>query len=242
MITKNLQVANFNVVFGDKEEPMLNYFDDIVYPALISGIVKKTKDGKYLIKDVEIIKDKKNNYILKGIFIKQTHLLIKSDLNEYGELIEKDEEYSTAPYSLFAINLLNHRMVFMPNQKGSPTLSNFKTTVQHLISTYIKNNKAVLKCTVGYALVNVVGIPSSRSMDEMLKKVKKIKSLKLSFFPLNGDLDFSAAFDCLFGNMRETVGSNKASLTFNSPKNIEGVKAVIEQSGGYNYTYCKSYY
>ena len=159
-------------------------------------------------------------------------MLIKSDLNEYGELIEKDEEYSTAPYSLFAINLLNHRMVFMPNQKGSPTLSNFKTTVQHLISTYIKNNKAVLKCTVGYALVNIVGIPSSRSMDEMLKKVKKIKSLKLSFFPLNGDLDFSAAFDCLFGNMRETVGSNKASLTFNSPKNIEGVKAVIEQSGG----------
>ena len=68
MITKNLQVANFNVVFGDKEEPMLNYFDDIVYPALISGIVKKTKDGKYLIKDVEIIKDKKKQLYFKRNF------------------------------------------------------------------------------------------------------------------------------------------------------------------------------
>lgn len=28
------QVANFNVVFGDDEKPMLDYFDNILYPAL----------------------------------------------------------------------------------------------------------------------------------------------------------------------------------------------------------------
>lgn len=36
----NAQVANFNVVFGNEEKPMLDYFDNIVYPAFMSGIIK----------------------------------------------------------------------------------------------------------------------------------------------------------------------------------------------------------
>lgn len=27
---KNAQIANFNVVFGDEEKPMLDYFDTII--------------------------------------------------------------------------------------------------------------------------------------------------------------------------------------------------------------------
>ena len=35
---KNAQVANCNIVFGENERPMLEFFDTIIYPAMTSGI------------------------------------------------------------------------------------------------------------------------------------------------------------------------------------------------------------
>ena len=37
---KYAQVANFNIVFGEDEKPMLDYFDTVIYPAFTS-ILKK---------------------------------------------------------------------------------------------------------------------------------------------------------------------------------------------------------
>ena len=80
----------------------------------------------------------------------------------------------------------------MPNQKGSPTLANFRTTVKYVLSEYVKNQNSQLdnEKKLEYALINVVGIPSARSMDELLDKVEKVTSLTLRFYPLNGDMDF----------------------------------------------------
>ena len=165
---KCAQVANFNVVFGEDERPMLDYFDSIIYPALTSGITKTLDDNVFLFKDIEISTQYVDKYVLTGKLVKKTILEIKSDLDEDGELVEKDERYSSAPYSSFAINLLNHRMMFMPNQKGSPTLANFRTTVKYVLSEYVKNQNSQLdnEKKLEYALINVVGIPSARSMDE----------------------------------------------------------------------------
>ena len=41
LIDKEAQVANFNVVFGENEEPMLNYFDTIIYPAFMSELKRR---------------------------------------------------------------------------------------------------------------------------------------------------------------------------------------------------------
>ena len=45
----NAQVANFNVVFGEDEMPMLDYFDKIVYPALTSGVIRSGTDDDYFL-------------------------------------------------------------------------------------------------------------------------------------------------------------------------------------------------
>ena len=61
---KKVEVANFNVVFMEKENeaPLLQYFDSIVMPALKSGIKRISGDTSYLFKDVEIIEDAENDY------------------------------------------------------------------------------------------------------------------------------------------------------------------------------------
>ena len=159
---------------------------------------------------------------------------IKSDLDEDGELIEKDEKYSAAPYSVFVVNLLNHRMIFMPNQKGSPSIANFRSTLKYVIDKYtnMQNKELDEEQKLEYALVNVVGIPSAKTMDELLGNVKRINSLTLRFYPLNGDIDYTEAFGILTTDMRKDVGCKNGEIVFKSPKSIEGIKKLLEKAAG----------
>lgn len=234
MSKRSAQVANFNIVFGDKEQPMLDFFDKIIYPSMNANISKVSDDNEYMFKNIEISKNKEDVYVLKGILVKKTILEIKSDLDEDGELIEKDEKYSAAPYSAFVVNLLNHRMIFMPNQKGSPSIANFRSTLKYVIDKYtnMQNKKLDEEHKLEYALVNVVGIPSAKTMDELLGNVKKINSLTLRFYPLNGDIDYTEAFGILTTDMRKDVGCKNGEIVFKSPKSIEGIKKLLEKAAG----------
>lgn len=234
MSKRSAQVANFNIVFGDKEQPMLDFFDKIIYPAMNANISKVSDDNEYMFKNIEISKNKEDVYVLKGILVKRTILEIKSDLDEDGELIEKDEKYSAAPYSAFVVNLLNHRMIFMPNQKGSPSIANFRSTLKYVIDKYtnMQNKELDEEQKLEYALVNVVGIPSAKTMDELLGNVKKINSLTLRFYPLNGDIDYTEAFGILTTDMRKDVGCKNGEIVFKSPKSIEGIKKLLEKAAG----------
>ena len=231
---KTAQVANLNITFGEGELPLLEFFDTVFYPAITSGISRKSYDDYYMFKEIEISKNNSGVYILRGKLVKKTTLEIKSDLNEYGELIDKDEQYSAAPYSYFIINLKNHRLVFMPNQKGSPTLANFKSTIAYVIETYINNinNHRDEKNKIDSPMIRVVGVPSVKSMSELLENVEKIQLLRLKFYPLNGDIDYSEAFGILTNNTRRTLDCKNGEILFRSPKSIDGVIEVLEKAGG----------
>lgn len=229
----NAQVANFNVVFGDDEKPMLDYFDTIVYPVLTSGLTRKCKDeDEYFLHEIELTTNKNDDAIVVGKIVKSTMLEIHSDLNEEGELVEKNEHYSSAPYSTFVIYLRNHRMLFVPNQKGSPTLVNFRSTIAYMFKKFVDDYNATHDEELPYAIVNIVGVPSAESIEELLKKVKKINSLTLKFYPLNGDIDFSELFGMMNRDLRKKVGSKTGQIILNSPKSADGVATVVEQASG----------
>lgn len=234
MIKKHAQVANFNVVFGEKEIPMLDYFDTIIYPAFTSGISKKSNDTEYLLIDVEILQNEKMEYIFVGKIVKKTMLEVLTDMNEERELIKKDERYSTAPYSTFAICLKNHRMLFVPNQKGSPTLVNFRSTITYIIRQHIslKNKELDDGSKLPFPMINVVGIPSSRGLKEILQNVLKVNKLILKFYPLNGDVDFEGTFSGMTTGLRRMVSSKTGRMILNSPKSVDGIIDVLAQAGG----------
>lgn len=159
---------------------------------------------------------------------------IYSDVDESGRLIEKDERYSSAPYSTFAIYLKNHRMALVKNQKGSPTLATFRSTANRIIQSYWINvnkerdeNQQFLEPEI-----RIVGIPSIRSMEQALKNVESVNKLFLCFYPLNGDLSFNEAFGVLSKEIRRTVGSKSGRVIYNTPKNISGIAKVLEESAG----------
>lgn len=237
MSNKKVQIANFNVVFLEEKEeaPLLKYFDTIIVPALQSGIKKKTGDTTYLFTDIEVIEDEEKGYVLAGNIVKKTIIEIKSDLNENEELVEKDERYSSAPFSAFVIYLCNHRMIFVQNQKGSPTIKNFSATVKHVLVEYVKKyneQKEEKKDYFPFPFINIAGIPLRRNIEEALKEVDKVNRIVLRFYPLNGDQEFGEMFGSLVADMRKMVNSENGEIVLKSPKSIPGVIDLIEKSAG----------
>ena len=146
MSRKRISIANFNAVFvsGQEEKSLLEYFDTIFMPALTERRIRVSGDSSYRIMNI-LVQEKYNEYILSGIIVKKTILEIKSDLDEEGNLIEKDEKIPTAPYSTFVIYLKNHRMIYAENQKGSPDLRSFRATVQYILNEYIRDKHEEVK-------------------------------------------------------------------------------------------------
>lgn len=240
--TKKVTVANFNTVFldennGDNEMPLLECFDTIVMPALRSGITRKVGDDEYIIMNISVSETKNGDYVLTGYIVKKTILERFSDLDREGNLIELDDKYSAAPYSLFVIYLKNHRMIFVENQKGSPRLSSFRSTIKYIIDTYVKRENAKLDDDTDKLptpLVSVIGIPAQNSIEKELNGIKKIDELQLRFFPLNGDGDisFENEISALSNGLRKNLGANNGKIIFNSPKKIDSVIELITRVNG----------
>lgn len=237
---KRMSVLNFNLIYfnGEKEEPLLKYFDSIFMPALTSGIVKgKDKDDtKYFLMDVNVKEIDDGEPVLTGLLVKKTILEIKSDIDENGRLIEKDDRYPTAPFSMFVIYLKNHRMLFIENQKGSPDIRSFNSTIKYIINSYVrKRNQELIKEgkeELPIPILNVTGIPMRHKIDEALKDVEKIRELTLRFYPLNGDIDYSELLSGISTELRKKVGSKKGEILLKSPQNIGGVVEVVSKSEG----------
>ena len=235
---KKTSVLNFNLVFydEDREEPLLKYFDSIFMPDLTSGIVRGAGDTKYFLMDIDIKEDACGECVLTGLLIKKTILEVKSDIDEQGNLVEKDDKYPAAPFSMFAIYLKNHRMLFIENQKGSPDIRSFKSTIKYILNEYVKRMNRELdkegRKELPIPILNVTGIPMRQKIDEALKNVEKINELKLRFYPLNGDIDFSGLFDGVATELRRKVGCKNGEIILKSPKNVSGVIDVLSQSYG----------
>lgn len=231
----NIDIANFNLTFGKEELPLLTYFEEFLYPAFKSGIIREEADNKYMFESVELV-ETSEGVALKGIFIKDTTLEVKSEVDEDGKLVETNKSYPSAPYSLFCILLKNHRMILVPNQKGSPNLRSFNTTARNILKKYRKEennqrkeNNAKL---IPYFSLRVTGLPNKANLLEELKKVKKIDALKIRFYPLNGeDIDSSDIINEQVGLIRERIGSSTGNITLNSPDNKNKTAELIEDLG-----------
>ncbi len=240
----NVSVANFNVTFGKNDEPMLDYFNSIIYPAFTSNIKREYKlslgsesTDKYYFLDVTLLKYYED-YVLSGKIVKETILEVKSVVED-EKLIQRDEKYPTAPYSVFYIYLRNHRMVLIKNQKGSPDIKSFGVTARYILNQYIRETNKQIKESkkedvklLPFCQVNVIGIPMREDLEEALKKVHKMTKLRLRMYPLNGDLDLNEVVDWIANDLRELVDSKTGSISLNSPNSKSGVVNLIDASQG----------
>ena len=236
METIQMDIANFNLTFGNDHAPMLEYLEDYLWPAINMDFVRIKGDNKFSFSSLEIIETERG-YALTGLLIVDTKLVIKSERDNDGKLVESNKSFPSSPYSYFCIFLKNHRMVFIKNQKGSPDLKSLGVTVRSFLSEYKKQeNKRRKDNKLPSFNLNVIGIPTKKNVEEYLKTVNKIKKMRMRFYPLNGediDLDDLAIQKIMeIVTPRKFVGSNTGSLQFNSPENKENVGHLMSGLNG----------
>lgn len=232
---KNLYVANFNCTFGKNNDPMLHYFEDIILPAFQKGIIYKNNrnDNEYLFEDVELSM-KNGIFVLVGLLVKRTHLEIKSRYDEKGILKNTNDRVPSDPFSYFIINLQNHRMALVKNQKGSPTVSEFDSTASYILKTYVRESNDIIddkEEKLPNPNLNVVSIPFSGRIEDELKSVSKIESAVLRFYPLNGDISPNSLFNEL-RDMLTDVESKSGNTQINNPKNHKAVGNILKDTKG----------
>jgi len=233
MDEKNMQFANFNITFGENNSPMLEYFENIVFPAFTGDYIRGKRDElpRYFFENVQV-KEIDDEYVMVGNYVKETEYKVITTVQE-GELVNSPADIPTAPYSRFLIFLKNHRMVLVRNETGSPDIRSFQKTVREILSTHIReeNRKREKENKLPIAIVHIVDIPLKDNIAEVLKNVNKVNWFKLRFFPLNNDLDPLPLAKYVRDDMR-TVGSKTTNIVFNTPASKNGITKVIEETGG----------
>lgn len=235
MSAKQMVVADLNLVFGKKEEALLERIDDIVMPALKSGIIRNASDEvRYLFNDCEIV-EYDEELVIKGILVKDMIVAVKSEYSD-GELQKTDKQIPSAPYSVFMIFLKNHRMVLVKNQSESPDIRSFKVSFKYILKEFIYNENQKRKFTGELLLpnpkMNVTGIKTSESVKKALEDVEKITELTFSFIPLNAEWDYNPIFGGIDESIRKIINSKKGKMVFPSPESKDGVADVIEKTEG----------
>lgn len=228
---KKLSIANFNITYGQDNEPMLTHFHDILYPAFCNEQKVRTSKNVSYFSDVEL-KLINSEYVLTGNLIRETHYRVRTIVVD-NELVSSPNSVPTAPYSRFLIYLKSHRMILVKNEGQSPNLKSFQVVLRKVVERYIREvnrerDKADLPLFPN-ALINIVNMPLPDSIDETIKEFAKIRSINLRFFPLNNVIDPAP----LLGLVRSTmnsIDSKTGNLTFNSPKSANGISDLFQDS------------
>lgn len=233
MSEKVMHFANFNITFGDTEEPMLSYFESMIFPAFTGGYQRGKAGGSiYSLQDVKVLSDKDGDLVCVGHFIKDTHYRVHTTLQD-GQLVSSPAEVPTAPYSRFIIFLKNHRMILVRNEPHGPDIRSFQATVRDILNQHRRemNKEREAVDQLPFAMVNIVDIPLREDIETILSDVDKVNWLKLRFFPLNNDLLPSPLHENIMQEM-DRVDSKTANMQFNTPGSKAGVQQLVEQVAG----------
>lgn len=232
MSSKRIRVANFNITFDPDRSPMLDHFEDAIYPALRSQYRRNEKNAVYYFDDIRL-KVINGRFALSGMLIKDTEYNIKTVVKN-GRLVNESHRVPTAPYSRFVVMLDSHRMALVQNEGYSPDIRSFQATLRGALSTCrSKTNKARSNqpdCTrVPKADVNVIEMTRRGEIHQILEDFDRISELKLRFFPLNGDFDNNDFLEMMRSSLGK-LGTTRGHFRATSPENVSEVEDLTEDA------------
>ncbi|RKI36741.1 hypothetical protein D7V86_24450 [bacterium D16-51] len=240
-----MSLANLNLTFGSDDEPLLEWLDEFIIPALTSGIKreiknKEKKEPTYIMFNdvsIDMVGISEKELVLKGLIIKDTTLDIYNQYNDNDGLYRQEQHPKSAPYSVFVIFLKNHRMALIKNQAGSPDIRLFTSTLRDILTKYRKEeNKRRKETGLDYlptAIINSNGIKSSESISNMLKNIKRIREVTFTLTPRNNELGgLSGLVDKLEAQLLEQPKSKCVKTVIKYPNSTSAVTKLIEETDG----------
>lgn len=234
---RSLSLGNLNVTWGKEELPLLYFWSEIVWPGLEHAVkykkripIRNNQDNILLIDRIKVEEIDDIQYLV-GRLIRSTTIEISSQINEYGELVPANLVENSAPYSIFFVNLQNHRMGIVGSQKGAPTRANFKTMFEIVLKDYVisHNNKVQEKEErIPLPRVFLTNLPIAGSgIAESMKLSHRIVEVMFGLFPLNQEIPFDDTM-AQMEKSRKSVGADKAKMVYTNPTDTDRMINAVD--------------
>ena len=231
-------LLNFTCKFGEKD--LLDFANDVVVPAFLSGNIRSYGKTKFLFIHTSIVElpsidgtDAEKAII--GEFVKDTTLSRTQVLNDELELIENKQSMASSPSSIFVLFLRDHRLAYYAKSAHAPDYKAFATTAEWMIrqkrnsivrSMYdeakARKNPIKLKDIEEYLprpKVIVNPIPTQTPINDFVDEYKTLQSVRFKVHRSNSEIDPDETWKAIEATL---VNELEGETTIES-KNSEGL-------------------
>jgi hypothetical protein len=225
--TQHLTIANFTCLFGDFV--LLDLFHQSVLPAFIGGLSRTHGESKYFFHGVEILDlstDEKMEYGIVGRLVKET-IVSRSQIFSDGEILQDNAELESAPSSFFVLFLSNHKLLYVRETAGAPSLSTFETTASQFLrkchSEWINSvyqrfkgtensvKKMDLFSKYPLPILAITPLSTEASVSAYVEKFRTINTVEVQLLDTNHELDLSGILDDI-RSVKDEIGGSKISV------------------------------
>lgn len=207
-----MSVANFTCLFGDKFV-MLDLFDEVIYPAFSMPRKRVYGDATFSLLDTKLVKFADGELAFIGRLVKDTQIE-RDQIIVNGQLQKDYAVLPSAPTSFFVLLLSNHKLLYVPEFRGAPTISQFASTLGSFISNAYgewtrrlydqahANGKKLtwkeLREQCPPPVLEITQMATESSVSAFVSKFRAINSVEVRVLDTNHELDNSP----IFGQMR----------------------------------------
>jgi hypothetical protein len=167
-------------------------------------------------------------------------VLERQQLQIDGELEDASGTLPSSPSSLFVLLLGCHRLLFVREHRGSPSMDNFRITLSRFLNTchraFLKAKAMEIDPETGgkhrikdlvvkypYPSVELTPLGSHDSIQSFIKKFKRIETVTAHLLETNSEIDNDEMFKSLRAS-QERIKSRRTSLHYENKK--QGLNAA----------------
>lgn len=243
-----LSFANLTCRFGERFV-LIDLAKEVIYPAFFDeGYKRVYGPTDYFFRDVRMaafdVSDlDRPQLTIYGRLIKDTVVTRTQVYSQETGLVHNVASMPSAPSAFFALNLDNHKLMYLPETSGAPTEKQFALTLQWFakkrLFSYIRelskarkltdSPKSISELMIDFPkpLVEATPLSSDNNIDDFVETFSKIT--RVDFTLNNTNAEFNRAED--FRRIREMKDDVLAVRTTLTHTNTAGLKksAVVEE-------------
>lgn len=243
----HLEFANFTCKFG-MEENLADYLGEIVIRAFLDGSLKRTYTGtNYFFNRCKLVELESGQYPVIGIagqFVKDTKLR-RDQIYRPGEGVVHDEmSIDSAPTAFFILILNNHKLLYLQEVPGAPSLKSFRSTALKFLRTkhnefirgvYEERKESGEKTTLlsiweehpGPTL-EVIPLANEEGLEAFIQRFRQLRTVKVDLIVPNDEVDNDPLFYDGARDRQNRMGSQKTTIQDHNSKGLNKDAAFKE--------------
>jgi hypothetical protein len=233
--------ANLTCRFGN-DFFLLDLAGEVVIPAFTdSGLRRTFGSTSYFFLnvgfvDIEVTEGVDSQLTVYGRIVKDTVLTRSQVYLPESGLVEDEESMASAPSAFFALDLNNHKLVYLPETAFAPSISVFASTLQNFMRrkhrVFVRSLYEAAKLTdepktlkslfEQYPPPDVEATPmaSKGSIQEFLNSFAKLKHLEFRILNTNAEIQRQQTFRDL-REMKSKLHAERTKLVHDSKEGLD---------------------